>query len=550
MRGTTRTVAVAAMSAVALLAAGCGSGDSEPEATTEAKTGGEITVRGCNPENPLVPATPTRPAVATSSTRSLAKLVHYNSETPSPRWTSRSRSRPRTTRTSPSSSRGLQVPRRHRGQGQELRRRVELRRVRPERPELRLLLRAHRGLRRHGVRRSRPRTRDPRTSRARSAKAKEMSGLKVVDDHTFTIKTTEKVSNLPVRVGYSAFAPLPDSFFADPEGLRQQADRRRPVQDGLLDQGQSIELVKNRRLLRRLRRQGRQDHLQDLPGPDAAYNDVIANKTRHHRRDPGERPHRRQVQVGPARPQRAEGDRRHPDGHLPPVKADPNYANPKIRAGDLDGDRPRDDHQEDLQQHPPPPPAGSPRSSTATRPTSVASTAPTTRRRPRPARTRPAATTARSPSSYNADGATRSGPRPPATAIKDASGSSASHRCRRLRHVPYRDRRAQDEGHVPHRLADGLPVDRELPRPDLRHGRRSNDGDYSNGKFDTLIKEGRGRDPCESNAKYQEAEAHARGRLPEHPDVVRQDHWAGPRRSTERQDHRLRHDRPRSVTMK
>ncbi len=53
--------------------------------------------------------------------------------------------------------------------------------------------------------------------RGQGPKAKEMSGLKVVDDTTFTIKTTGKVSNLPVRLGYTAFAPLPDSFFTDPE---------------------------------------------------------------------------------------------------------------------------------------------------------------------------------------------------------------------------------------------------------------------------------------------------------------------------------------------
>ncbi|MBD4650284.1 ABC transporter substrate-binding protein, partial [Xanthomonas citri pv. citri] len=47
-------------------------------------------------------------------------------------------------------------------------------------------------------------------------KVKTMSGLKVVDDHTFTIKTTEKVSNLKVRLGYTAFAPLPDAFLKDP----------------------------------------------------------------------------------------------------------------------------------------------------------------------------------------------------------------------------------------------------------------------------------------------------------------------------------------------
>jgi oligopeptide transport system substrate-binding protein len=84
MRGTTRTVAVAAMSAVALLAAGCGSGDSEPEATTEAKTGGEITVRGCNPENPLVPSNTTETCGGNVIDAVFAKLVHYDAETAKP----------------------------------------------------------------------------------------------------------------------------------------------------------------------------------------------------------------------------------------------------------------------------------------------------------------------------------------------------------------------------------------------------------------------------------------------------------------------------------
>ena len=46
-------------------------------------------------------------------------------------------------------------------------------------------------------------------------KADKMTGLKVVDDQTFTIKTTEKVANLQVRLGYTAFAPLPDAFLKD-----------------------------------------------------------------------------------------------------------------------------------------------------------------------------------------------------------------------------------------------------------------------------------------------------------------------------------------------
>ncbi|MDN5563484.1 MAG: ABC transporter substrate-binding protein [Luteococcus sp.] len=48
-------------------------------------------------------------------------------------------------------------------------------------------------------------------------KTNKLPGLKVVDDSTFTITTSEAVSNLPVRLGYSAFVPQPDAFFTDPK---------------------------------------------------------------------------------------------------------------------------------------------------------------------------------------------------------------------------------------------------------------------------------------------------------------------------------------------
>ena len=52
---------------------------------------------------------------------------------------------------------------------------------------------------------------------ADEAPIKEMSGLKIVDDYTFTVQTTSPVSNFPGRLGYSSFDPLPDSFFKDPK---------------------------------------------------------------------------------------------------------------------------------------------------------------------------------------------------------------------------------------------------------------------------------------------------------------------------------------------
>jgi oligopeptide transport system substrate-binding protein len=49
--------------------------------------------------------------------------------------------------------------------------------------------------------------------------ATEMSGLEVVDDKTFTVTLTGPFAQYPVTVGYTAFYPMPEAFFADPETL-------------------------------------------------------------------------------------------------------------------------------------------------------------------------------------------------------------------------------------------------------------------------------------------------------------------------------------------
>lgn len=42
-----------------------------------------------------------------------------------------------------------------------------------------------------------------------------MEGLKVIDDKTFTIELNQPEADFPLRLGYSAFYPLPDSAFTD-----------------------------------------------------------------------------------------------------------------------------------------------------------------------------------------------------------------------------------------------------------------------------------------------------------------------------------------------
>ena len=51
------------------------------------------------------------------------------------------------------------------------------------------------------------------SDKAPAPKAKEMSGLKVVDDTTFTVTLNAPFSIFPTKLGYSAFMPLPDVFF-------------------------------------------------------------------------------------------------------------------------------------------------------------------------------------------------------------------------------------------------------------------------------------------------------------------------------------------------
>ncbi|MGW0768644.1 peptide ABC transporter substrate-binding protein [Streptomyces sp. NPDC002676] len=57
--------------------------------------------------------------------------------------------------------------------------------------------------------------------------ADTLSGLKVVDDRTFTVKLNQKFSSFPDTLGYAAFAPLPRAFFTDHAGWL-----KKPVGDG------------------------------------------------------------------------------------------------------------------------------------------------------------------------------------------------------------------------------------------------------------------------------------------------------------------------------
>ena len=56
---------------------------------------------------------------------------------------------------------------------------------------------------------------------------KEMEGLKVLDDRTFTIELTQPESDFPSRLGYNAYFPLPPEALDDPQGFGEN-----PVSNG------------------------------------------------------------------------------------------------------------------------------------------------------------------------------------------------------------------------------------------------------------------------------------------------------------------------------
>ena len=76
----------------------------------------------------------------------------------------------------------------------------------------------------------------------------ELSGLKVVDDTTFTVTLNKAASDFPLRLGYSAYFPLPDSAWDDLEAYGQAPIGNGPYKIGEGDawkHNEEIALVKN-----------------------------------------------------------------------------------------------------------------------------------------------------------------------------------------------------------------------------------------------------------------------------------------------------------------
>jgi oligopeptide transport system substrate-binding protein len=219
MRRVSRSMTtVLAVGALGLALAACGGSDSDGDeegSGNNSSGGGELVVRGCTPENPLVPGNTAETCGGDILDTTTAKLIHYNAEDASPEMdiaesieTTDNQNFTVTLKSDYKFSDGTPVTANSF---------VDAWNYVAYGPNAQAGSYFYEPIEGYADVQCTGESEETPCDGPGAPKAETMTGLVVVDDTSFTIKTSAKVSNLPVRLGYSAFAPMPESFFADPE---------------------------------------------------------------------------------------------------------------------------------------------------------------------------------------------------------------------------------------------------------------------------------------------------------------------------------------------
>ncbi len=239
MRVKSRSMAVASISAVALLATACGGSSSDDSAGGEGKGGGEIVAAGCTPENPLVAGNTGETCGGDVLDVMTAKLIHYNAETAEPEMDiAESIETEDNQNFTVKLKKGYKF---HDGTEVKAKNFVDAWNYTAYGPNAQQGSYFFEPIEGYADLQCSGEGEDPCAGSGK-AKAEKLSGLEVVDDHTFTIKTTQKVSNLPLRLGYTAFAPQPDAFFEDPEAFGEAPIAAGPYKFDSWDKNKAIKL--------------------------------------------------------------------------------------------------------------------------------------------------------------------------------------------------------------------------------------------------------------------------------------------------------------------
>lgn len=111
----------------------------------------------------------------------------------------------------------------------------------------------------------------------------DMAGLALVDDTTFTVKLAQAESDFPLRLGYSAFYPLPEAGIGDPEkvaafGAAPVTNGPYVVKEGSWAHNEQIELIPNPEYNGPRAPKNGGVTIKFYKSLDAAYNDLLSKQ--------------------------------------------------------------------------------------------------------------------------------------------------------------------------------------------------------------------------------------------------------------------------------
>nr|WP_308258457.1 ABC transporter substrate-binding protein [Saccharothrix obliqua] len=113
--------------------------------------------------------------------------------------------------------------------------------------------------------------------KAPAPKAEKLSGLKVVDETTFTITLSEPFAVFPVTIGYEVFAPLPEAFFKDQKAFEANPIGNGPFKFVSRTVGTDIKLTRNDDYQGDDKPKFKDLTLKVYQSRESAYADLVAN---------------------------------------------------------------------------------------------------------------------------------------------------------------------------------------------------------------------------------------------------------------------------------
>ncbi|BCB86851.1 peptide ABC transporter substrate-binding protein [Phytohabitans suffuscus] len=213
MRVSKRASAVAAIAAVALVAAGCGGGDDEESTGNSDKTAnGAITIDGTQPANPLLPSATSETGGGDILDFMWTGLINYPPGGGAP-----VNAVAESIETSDAQTYTVKIKKAvkfHDGTEVKAKNFVDAWNFTANSDNGQQQASFFSDIEGYADVHTEDPDGEEGPQKAPPPKSPTMSGLAVVDDYTFTIKLAAANSIFPVKLGYSAYYPMPDSFFA------------------------------------------------------------------------------------------------------------------------------------------------------------------------------------------------------------------------------------------------------------------------------------------------------------------------------------------------